>query len=432
MNSHLASSIENLVSSLPKVERDDFMSIYMRYTAETECPALFHRWSALTCLAAWIGRRIYFPFGHSNIHANMYVMLIGKAGTKKSTAVKIGCKLLKSAGYKKFAADKIRQEKFLIDLAKTDQLGDSEDILDMNLFGDDLAVEPCESFVAADEVNNFIGVGNLEFMSILGELWDYDDVFEYRLKNSESVDIPYPTISILSGNTFVGFNRLFPPEAIEQGFFSRMLFIYGEPTGVKYTIPKSPDPEIKAALIAKLHEIKDKVVGQVTITPDAYTILDKIYKSDDSMDDVRFEAYETRRIQHLLKLCMIVAASRVSTVIDKDVILEANTILTFTEQLMPKALGEFGRAKNSGSTHKVMSIIDDASLPITTQDIWKSVFQDFENLNQLIQILGNLTVAKKIQSVKGGGYLPIRKIRGGGINGAVDWNILTKEERNSI
>lgn len=434
MNSFIASKLAEVVP-MSEPKPDDFISSYLRYTSETECPTFFHRWSAITCLSAWLGRQIYFPFGHTKVHANMYVMLIGKAGTKKSTAVKIGCKLLRSAGYNKFAADKIRQEKFLIDLGKKGEIGSADsldDMLDMNLFGDTANPDPVECFVAADEVNNFIGVGNMEFMSILGELWDYDDIFEYRLKNSESVDIPYPTISILSGNTFVGFNRLFPPEAIEQGFFSRMLFIYGEPTGVKYTIPKPPDLELQAELVAKLHEIKDKVRGVITITDDAYEVLHKIYNSDGGMNDPRFEAYEARRIQHLLKLCMVIAASKVSTVIDKGVIIEANTVLTYTEHLMPKALGEFGRARNSVTTHKVMDIIDNAKLPISVQHIWRLVVHDMENRNQLFEILGNLTVAGKIQSVMDGKYLPIKKQRGEAIQEAVDWTLLTNHEREFI
>lgn len=425
--------------------KPDFISTYLKYTSETEAPTFFHRWSAITCLAAWMGRSIYFPFGDTKIHANMYVMLIGKAGCKKSTAIKRGCKLLRLAGYNKFAADKIRQEKFLIDLAKPKGSSLEEDcmadILDQNIFGDTDSAssnrEPVECFVAADEVNNFIGVGNMEFMSILGELWDIDKVFEYRLKNSESVDIPYPTISILSGNTFVGFSRLFPPEAIEQGFFSRMLFIYGEPTGVKYTIPPKPDEKLQEQLVGMLHKIREEVEGEITITDEAYTILDKIYNSGETMDDPRFEAYEARRLQHLLKLCMVVAASRISSVIDKSVILEANTVLTFTEHLMPKALGEFGRAKNSTATHTVMEIIDVAKLPITIQKIWRLVYQDFESVKQLSDVLTNLSAAEKIQSIQGengqvGGWLPIKKIKGEDIAGAVDWNLLTEEERGFI
>ncbi|MFK5283171.1 hypothetical protein ACI3PL_26730, partial [Lacticaseibacillus paracasei] len=78
---------------------------------------------------------------------------------------------------------------------------------------------PAESFIAADEFNNFIGLGNTDFISILGELWDYEGVYDYRLKNSKSVFIPYPTISILGGNTPTGFSQAFPPESIGQGFF---------------------------------------------------------------------------------------------------------------------------------------------------------------------------------------------------------------------
>ena len=366
-------------------------------------------------------------------------MLIGLAGTKKSTAIKIGSKILKSAGYDKFAADKTRQEKFLCDLAEgmnslspEDGPMSVDDILDQNLFGegsDDAMLIPREAFVNADEVNNFIGVGNLDFMSILGDLWDYDGTYEYRLKNSKSVYIPYPTINILGGNTHAGFNRLFPAEAIEQGFFSRMLFIYGEPTGVKYTIPPAPCEDLQAKLIQQLHEIKTKVSGEMSLNPDAYELLDEIYKSGRSMNDSRFDAYENRRLVHLLKLTMLVAASRLTLVIDREAVIEANTVLSYTENLMPKALGEFGKAKNSGVTHKVMQVIDDTDLPISFKDIWKCIHQDLDSRDQLGLILGNLEAADKIQTVGNSGFLPRKVIREQGIPGSVDWSYLTNEER---
>lgn len=432
---------ENLI--VPKTREDDFVSLYLSYTSQTECPTFFHRWTALTSLAAWIGRDIYFPFGHSKIHVNMYVMLVGLAGTKKSTSIKIGAKLLKKAGYKNFAARKTRQEKFLIDMAEQSEKADGgegigADILDQNLWGEDSDLDtassyehkkPAEIFAAADEVNNFIGTGNLDFMSILGDLWDYEGVFDYRLKNSKSVFIPNPTISILGGNTFVGFSKLFPPEATEQGFFSRMLFIYAEPKGREFTIPPEPDPEIEAALLEKLNEIKKAVTGRVSISPTAYTLLDKIYKSWPGMDDVRFDSYENRRIIHLLKLAMLEMACRLDTEINEQDIIKANTVLTFAEQLMPKALGEFGKARNSDITHKVMTVIDAADKPLTVQAIWKVVHNDLENRNQLVEIIGNLQVAEKIQTVNGG-YLPRKKVREEGVVGAVDWNLLTNEERD--
>jgi hypothetical protein len=428
----------------PAPKPPDFISMYLDYTADTECPAFFHRWTALTCLSAYLGRRTHFQHGHFVIHPNIYSMLIGAPGTKKSSAIKIGAKLLGMAGYTTFAAKKTRQEKYLCDLAeqaeRTMQPDVVDNMMDENLWGDmpdstltekskykDCA--PVESFVAADEFNNFIGVGNLEFASILGELWDYDDVYDYRLKTSNSVYIPYPTITILGGNTPTGFSECFPTNAIGQGFFSRLLLVYGEPTGVKHTFPPPPDGIKQAELVAYLQRIKQEVTGEITLTPEAKELMETIYHNDPGIDDLRFEHYANRRLTHLIKLCLVVSASRISTVIEEEDIIYANTILSFTEQLMPKALGEFGRARNSDVTHKVMLALDNTMVPLSIPDLWKMTITDLENRQQLVEIMNNLLVAEKIQVVTGG-YLAVKKLLGEGLEGTVDWNLLTPEEIN--
>jgi len=126
---------------------------------------------------------------------------------------------------------------------------------------------------------------------------------------------------------------------------------------------------------------------------------------------------------------MLEMACRLDTEIKEQDIIKANTLLTFTEQLMPKALGEFGKARNSDITHKVMTVIDGTGEPLSLQAIWKVVHNDLENRNQLCEILGNLQVAEKIQTVAGG-YLPLKKVREEGVAGAVDWDLLTNEERD--
>ena len=437
--------------------QEDFISLYLQYTSQTECPTFFHRWTAVTSLSAYLGRQIYFNHGHFTLYPNLYTMLIGSPGTKKSSAIKIGAKLLKQAGYNTFAAKKTRQEKFLLDLAEqselrarvsADSLGIPDDtgagdILDHNLWGEDIDTDTAdnyidkpaaECFIAADEFNNFIGLGNLDFVSILGELWDYEGVYDYKLKNSKSVYIPNPTLSILGGNTPTGFSQAFPTESIGQGFFSRLLLIYGEPSGVKYTFPPPPDLEIQTDLIALLGRIKQTVRGELRMSPDAMELLDKIYRTWPGIDDIRFEHYANRRLTHLLKLALVLTASRLGTSIELQDVVAANTLLTFTEQLMPKALGEFGKAKHSDITHKIMIALDTAAAkaePITFQGLWKLVVSDLDNRNQLVEIVNNLQVAEKIQPVNGG-YLPIKKVREEGVTGAIDWNLLTDKERDLI
>ena len=440
-------------SEIPEEDSQDFISLYLSYTNQTECPTFFHRWCAITSLSAFLGRQVFFNHGHFTLYPNLYTMLIGSPGTKKSSAIKIGAKLLKQAGYNTFAAKKTRQEKFLLDLAEQSERKEAslnggidslsaggQDILDANLWGDDLEdadsyihKPPAECFIAADEFNNFIGLGNLDFVSILGELWDYEGVYDYKLKNSKSVYIPNPTLTILGGNTPTGFAQAFPTESIGQGFFSRLLLVYGEPSGVKYTFPPSPDLEVQAQLITLLHKIKDNMQGELKMVPEAMDLLDKIYKTWEGIDDTRFEHYANRRLTHLLKLCLVITASRLGTEITLPDVVHANTILTFTEQLMPKALGEFGKSKHSDITHKVMSALDNTSVPLTFQDLWKVVVSDLDNRNQLVEIVNNLVVADKVQIVEGGAYLPRKKVRTEGIKGAVDWSkYLTKTERDLL
>lgn len=393
----------------------NFFNLYLKYTAATEAPTFFHRWCIITCLGAYLSRQTHVPHGFFKIYPNMYTMLIGAPGTKKSSAIKISAALMKQAGYKTFGAKKTRQEKFLIDLAE--QNGEDLDgILEQNIFGDSYDSDRVtDCFVAADEFNNFIGVGNLDFMSILGELWDYTGVYDYKLKNAKSVSIPNPNISILGGNTPTGFSQAFPPEAIGQGFFSRLLLIYGEPSGVKITFPPPPDQAIADELIAHMHKIKETVRGEMVLAPDATDLVDKIYVSWKNLSDARLEHYANRRLIHLLKLCLVVTAARLSLVISVEDVIYANTILTYTEYLMPKALGEFGSSRNSTTTHKIMSIIDNTRLPIDAISIWKQVATDLERRDQLMEILSSLKITEKIQAVDmiggdGKGYLPIRAV----------------------
>ena len=427
-----------------ELEAQDFISLYLEYTAKTECPKFYHRWVAVTSLGAYLGRSIFFAHGHFVIHPNLYTLLIGSPGTKKSSAIKMGAKLLKEAGYKTFSAKKTRQEKFLLDLAEQSEkqavaIGGESSILDTNLFGtlgdDDISTydsrPPAECFIAADEFNNFIGLGNIDFVSILGELWDYEGTYDYKLKNSKSVFIPNPTISILGGTTPTGFSQAFPVESIGQGFFSRLLLVYGEPSGVKYTFPPPPDMKLQAELIAKLKEIKEKVQGEVTMSEEAMTLLHKIYHTWVPMEDTRFEHYANRRLTHLLKLCLVITASRVSTVMNKKDVVYANTLLTFTEALMPKALGEFGKAKHSDIAHTIIAALDATTLPLSFQTLWKLVVKDLDSRNQLVEIIANLQVAEKIQVVADG-YLPIKKVKEEGPAGSIDWTLLTDEERNLV
>lgn len=411
---------------------DSFLTQYLRYVGETEAPMFYHRWAAISAIGAYLGRQYSFSLGHFELYTNMYIMLIGDPGTRKSTAIKIAKKIITAAGYTTISADKSSKEKFMLDLAGEgdDSEGKTVDeILDTNLWGkDDGDTEPAEMYIACDEFNDFIGLGNMEFISLLGNLWDYNGVFKNRIKTGKSVAINNPTVSILGGNTSTSFANAFPPDTLGQGFFSRLLLIHGESTGKLITFPEMPSIADTSNIIRELQRIKLTVRGEAKLTSGARHLLDKIYSTRKPMADTRFISYSTRRFTHLLKLCLIISASHYSTTITEAHVVEANTLLTHTEHLMPKALGQFGKAKNSDITHKIMTILTNATKPLQVKDIWEYVHNDMDKMNDLVDVIRNLIGANKVFAINGG-YLSKTVVIEEVNNDMLDYSYLTDEER---
>lgn len=414
---------------------EDFFSSYLAYTSNSEPPAMFQRWCAIAGIGALLGRQYYFQHGFKTIYPNTYSMLIGSPGTRKSTSIKLMRSFLQRAGYDTIAADKSTKEKFMLDLAGETGPGDTakvDDILEQNLFGKETGHgDAREMFIMADEFNDFFGNGNLEFISLLGTLWDFSGVYQNRIKNGKSVSISDPTVSILGGNTPTGFSLAFPPEILGQGFFSRILLIYGEPNGKRIPFPPTPDASSTNALIDFLRQIKSTVFGPAQLTGTAEKLLADIYIIDPKVDDVRFASYSNRRFDHLLKLCLIVSANRLSTEITEYDVIYANTILSHAEQFMPRALGEFGKARNSDVTHKVLEFISHAKRVVTLKEIWREVHADLEKLSQLQDIMIGLQQADKIQTIpEVGGFLPCKKALATVRPDIFNLSLLTEEERN--
>lgn len=391
--------------------------LYFEYREDTEPPRIFHRWSLIGSIGALLGRQFWMPFGPAKIFPNHYIMLIGSPGSRKSTAIKQSKAILSASGYDTFAAEKTSKEKFLLDLEGEVLEGpkaNGSTLVFQNLFGqgnDTTGATPKEVFIVADEFNEFVGSGNIEFLSLLGSLWDWDDpsaFFKFRLKNSKSVHIFQPTISILSGNTHNGFQQAFPPEAIGQGFLSRILLVYSEPSGKKITFPKMPPEKLHQALLEHLKKIKETVTGAATITASAKHALDMIYRSWHDLEDQRFKHYSTRRFTHLLKLTLICSASRISRAVDTQDVLLASSLLSYTESFMPKALGEFGKSRNSEAANKLMAALYETKKALKLTDLWKVVSSDLEKIQDLAALLSNLQQAEKIQATKEG-FLPKQK-----------------------
>ncbi len=380
----------------------DLFDLYFTYVKDTESPIIFHRWSLIAAVGAWLGRSCWLPFGANRIFPNQYIMLIGNPGARKSAAIKGVRRVISAAGYDTFAAEKTSKEKFLVDLQGESDANDTSTTI--NLFRDGASVGgEKQVFITADEFNEFVGSGNLEFLSMLGALWDWDDPetpYKSRTKTAKSVGIYQPTISILAGNTHAGFAEAFPLAVLGQGFMSRLVLIYSEPSGRRITIPPAPNPTLLGEMVRELGLIRDKMQGELSWSKQAFSALDSIYKTWEDLEDTRFKHYSTRRFTHLIKLCIIVTAiAKRQEILVGDVLL-SNTILTFAETSMSKAMGELGRKRSSDVSSMLMNLLYETRKPLTILDLWRHLEKELDRMEDLSRMLMNLEAAGKVQKVK--------------------------------
>lgn len=369
---------------------------YLDYVGESESPTIYHRWALLSLIGALLGRQAWIPFGHQIIYPNQYILLMGTAGARKSSAMEIAKNLLKDAGYKKFAPSKTSKERLLMEM-QAFQLADidGEDV-DLELLVMDI---PAEIYVCKGEFIDFLGINDMGFMTLLTDLWDNLPEYDNPKITRKSVKVDKPTISILGGATPHSIAMAIPTEQLELGFTSRILFIFSEPTGKKITFPERPCPDKKAFLLSKLKAIKETVVGEISYDSEAKEILSRIYKEFKPLDDSRFSKYSARRFTHLLKITLILAAMAERTTIIKEDCIHANTILHAAEIKMSKALGEFGRSRYSNVSNMIIEYMNHLSRPVTMTELWKLVSKDLTKISELGDIMQNLQKSEKIQVI---------------------------------
>ena len=406
----------------------DFFTEYMDYAdlPNSEAPAIYHRWVCASMLGAIMGRSVHFQLGPHTIYPNQFMMLMGSPGTRKGSAMGVGKGLLKATGYSRFAADKTSKERFLMDMKATDLVAGFDDLESIELDA------PSESYICSGEFTDFIGQNNMEFVTMLTNLWDNLSEYTQPKITGKSVKIEKPTVNLLGGNTVQGFALAFPPEALGNGFLSRVLMIYSEPTGTKIAWPAELCKKKKEALVERLKMIK-AVSGKFTVSPAARKLGSELYNSEIAVDDPRFIYYSQRRYIHLLKLSLILAVAELATEISDVHMLRANTMLVMAEKVMPRALGEYGKNKYAVVSGAIVEYLMTRTMPATSTDIWKVVHKDISKVTELAEILTSLKAADKIQvmQIKGKtGYMPKLKVAAEWPPHLLDLSWLTPTERH--
>ena len=97
----------------------DWITEYLRYTDNTESAAIFHKWTAISVIAAALRRKTWFNFGRIQVFPNMYIVFVSEPGiARKTQAISFGEEILTEINGITLAADTTTVQALLDDLKR--------------------------------------------------------------------------------------------------------------------------------------------------------------------------------------------------------------------------------------------------------------------------------------------------------------------------
>ena len=391
---------------------NEFLINYLRYTDNVESPRLMHLWAALSGIAATIGRRARVNLNIGNLYPNLYVLLVGPPGTRKSTAINTMLKFVKNETDTQLAPDDTsgqrqgliaalqgaedeewkQQVELLEHTDAVDQVVEHVSNLDMRIND----VNKHHMFVVASEFGSFLGQNNLALTRFLVKMWDGED-YVYQLKSSKHV-LRDALLNMIGGTTSTDIATLLPPEAIGQGFMSRIILVYESRKQRRIPPSKAGVNQQFYEPIAEVFREANQLNGLFELTDEANELSDHLYMQDVKINDTRFIYYSERRHTHLLKLSAVLAATRGTLTIEADDIEQADILLSVTEESMPDALGEYGLSPIAAAKQKMLEFIQHANGPVTDRVLWLVMNRDMR-LVDFHNALSEMVNAGKIIAV---------------------------------
>jgi hypothetical protein len=360
-----------------------WLDAYLAYTAESESPEEYHLWTGISVIAGALKRQVFFDMGYFLLYPNMYVVLVGPPGRcKKSTAMRMGRDILKGIPGQKFTADSTTREKLIINLSQAHKDGASA------------------MTAHSTEFATMLTSSGMDMVVFLTDIFDCPPVWEHDTKSGGKNTIKGPFLNLLGATTPDWISRAMPLDTIGVGLTSRIIFVHQDTPREADPIPrltaaqKALVPLLTADLVAITSMSGEFLLSEGA--DDHYrTWYKKRLNNPNPTGDPRLSGYFERKPMHLLKLSMIVAASkRDGLVIEDTDMTDAMRIMEKIEGRMTKVFIGVGKNPLHADKEAVLSALIDAGEAGMTEGELLAMFSYSLRKDELREVLETLMMIK--------------------------------------
>ncbi len=380
----------------------DWISDYIEYTSAQESPTVFHRWCAIGAIASALSRKIYLPrtskFGvdfFDTWPGQLCIVLVAGAGrSKKTTAVNLISKLIRSSGIQVYEG-KITPEQLL------HKLGNLPKARIMIIAGE------LSSFLTKTSYND----------GLIDNLNDLIDGIskDYETKKSKPVKITDPAVTMLCATTPSNLAKAILPQAIGHGYASRQIFVYSEDQGTPESLfyDEAPDLQLVKEYEALRTSLQIRLanfvsmVGIFKINKESSRWYDYWYHEYKKSSLSEGEGWPQRLPDHLIRIAMVLAISRGEQNLQfspKD-LESAWQLLEDVNLNMPKVFTYVGQHVNAERHEKVLRVFKEKAARtgvkravVDSDELYQKCIRYYPNPNEFQQDIAALCGAGIIDS----------------------------------
>jgi hypothetical protein len=378
---------------------NDWISGFMCYTENSEPPRLFRKWTAISCIASALQRKVKIEWGSNlTFYPNFYIVLVGPSATGKGTAMNPGLNILREIPSVHMAAQATSLQALIRKLKETN-LNDIDLVTGQQSFHASMTI-------FSKEFTVFLGYQNRELMSALCDWYDCDPRWVYETISRSKEEIIGVWVNLIAGTTPDLIRSSLPIESIGGGLTSRIIFVFEEKPEKLVTLPTETAAE-RELFIDLVHDLE-----QISLLSGGFRWTSKFMERWDTwcrdqfnnppFRDRRFDGYNGRRRGHLMKLAMVHSVSRSKDgllILTEDNLNEAIDTLTEVENKMGMVFKGVGKSDIAELVHQATTFLKMSK--VNEMPLWKFArrFENDMDKATIDRVIATLEAAKIVQSI---------------------------------
>jgi len=388
----------------------DWINSYLKFTSNDEPRETFRSFTAISTIAACLQRKCHVNW-EGVIFPNLYIVLVGPPASRKNTAIVPAEKMLRELGIP-VSAQATTPEALIRKMNKISSIPRmSEEQI--------MTPQDAAMTIVSKEFTAFIGVRNLELITLLTDWYDCEDDWTRETKTQGTDELKNVWVNLLAATTPTALKDSLPRESIGMGLTSRIIFVYEEDKatvimfspavdvwddelGEARKLDDSKHEEWDELRLDLIHDLSIISMMQGTFIPTkdyhaAYYTWREAHEKNMPFRGTMLENYSNRKQTHLRKLSMIMSASRSNDMklTGKD-LERALAALDKVELKMSNTFSGIGKSDAAETTSRVIHLLARRK-KITMTELQKIFWNDADmlTLEKIVQTCERMKVCRR-------------------------------------